>query len=223
MRTLHALTPATAETLLTGLSRLGTPADVETTDEATALTRHELVFAAVSAGISPDEAEAIIDALLALHVFRANEGWSNEQLAEAVSQSPDMGLEADESTSFQARLGQYLAVGAVAIISKAFDVLGDYEHVFGHARILTDARPVFGDDPRAGPLGMVIVQTLKLDYFLQDGQPKSFYVAMENSKLNELREKLDRAAAKAEALQGTLARSGVPYVQPEQDNTTERL
>lgn len=223
LNALVSLPPETAENLLGALHDLGAARAVDAQQPGSALTRHELVSAASEAGVSSDDAEAIIDTLLALHVFRTNQGWSNEKLATSVSESPDMDLQPTAKESFPGLLVRFLGVGAVAILSKAFDVIGDYEHVFRGARILTDSRPVFGDDPRAGQLGMIIVQTLRIDYFLQDGRSQSFYVAMDDANLHELQEKVDRAVVKAEEVQKSLAKSGVPYIVPDQSERTETI
>lgn len=221
LNALAMLPPETADKLLRVFQDLGTVRGADTQTPRPMLTRHDVISAASSAGVPLDDAEAAIDTLLALHVFRTNQGWSNEQLARAAVESPDAGLQAVDKEVFVAILLRFLAVGAIAILSKAFDVVSDYEHVFGGARILTDSRPVFGDDPRTGQLGMIIVQNLKIDYVHRDGSSGSFYVAMDDANLHELKEKVDRATVKAEVVQQSLAESGVPYIVPDQSDRPE--
>jgi hypothetical protein len=206
--------------LLRRLQGLGNQA---TGESGQTLLRSDLLGAAVEAGVPEDDAVAMIDALLALHVLRTNEGWSRQQLAQVVAESPDLTLDPSIKEGLAGRLERYLGVGAVAVISKAFDVVSNYEHVFAAARILTDPRPVFGDDPRQGLLGMVIVQTLRIDYLSSDGQAQAFYVTMDAGGVLQLKEQVERALAKAEALQDSLSQSGVPFVEPDERASTEAL
>jgi hypothetical protein len=97
---------------------------------------------------------------------------------------------------------------------KAMDVVLDHSHVFFHAKILTDIRPVFntkGDSIDAA----VIVHNLRIHYE-EDSDHKDFYVALDTSDIQELREVLDRADTKAKCLQGLVKKSGVSYLDAEE-------
>lgn len=222
LRRLLSLSDETVERVLAALRRLGSEVEESPNEAGAALTRRELVEVVAEVGLG-DDAEALIDALLALHIFRTNEGLSTDQLVTAVTASPDLALDPDSRPAFAALLARFLGVGAVAVVSKAFDVINEYEHVYSGARILTDTRPVFGDDPTTGPLGFIIVQTLRIDYVLRDGTEHSFFVAMDNSKLSELQAWMTRAAAKTEGVQHALAVSGVPYLEPDPPGTADVL
>jgi hypothetical protein len=96
------------------------------------------------------------------------------------------------------------------ITRKAMGVLLNQEHVFIHAQMLTDIRPVFnekGDSVDAA----VIVHNLRI-HFGEDSEHKDFYVALDTSDIQSLRDVLDRADAKAKCLQGLLKTSGVSYL-----------
>jgi hypothetical protein len=97
---------------------------------------------------------------------------------------------------------------------KAMGVAADQDHIFLHARILTDIRPVFnnkGDSVDAA----VIVHNLRIHYG-QDSDHRDFYVALDTNDIQSLREALDRADTKAKCLQGLLKTSGVSYLDAEE-------
>jgi hypothetical protein len=100
------------------------------------------------------------------------------------------------------------------ITMKAMGVVLDHHHVFFHAKILTDIRPVFntkGDSIDAA----VIVHNLRIHYE-EDSEHKDFYVALDTNDIQLLRELLDRAEAKAKCLQGLVKTSGVSYLDIEE-------
>jgi hypothetical protein len=100
------------------------------------------------------------------------------------------------------------------ITKKAMGVLVDQEHTFYHAKILTDVRPVFnekGDSVDAA----VIVHNLRIHYG-KESDHKDFYVALDTSDIQSLRDVLNRADAKAKCLQGLLKISGISYLDAEE-------
>lgn len=105
-----------------------------------------------------------------------------------------------------ATLGQIIAAPALVLTAKAEDVMSQHQHVLTSARAFTDVRPVFSDDVAQGPVGGVVVHTLRLEYY--DGESeKSFYLAMDNEDVQSLLDVLDRARLKGDAVQ-TGIRSG---------------
>jgi len=77
------------------------------------------------------------------------------------------------------------------------------------AKILSDIRPVFGDDLSEGPISAVITHTLKLAYH-EGGEHKEFFIVMDQQDLITLFEVIDRAHEKEQALTGLLQKSGIP-------------
>jgi hypothetical protein len=93
-------------------------------------------------------------------------------------------------------------------------VLTEEERIFYSARILTDIRPIFNE---AGNLieAAVIVHNLKI-HFGENGDETDFYVALDTSDIQALREVLDRADEKAKQLQSLLQRSQISYLDAEE-------
>jgi hypothetical protein len=57
-------------------------------------------------------------------------------------------------------------------------LLADQERLLGGVRILTDGRPVYGQEVQGDPVAVLINHTLKLSYY-QDGKPLEFFVALD--------------------------------------------
>lgn len=100
------------------------------------------------------------------------------------------------------------------ITMKAAGVLTDQDHSFLSARILTDIRPVFNDKGDSADAA-VIVHNLIIHYGI-DSDHKDFYVALDTSDIQSIREVLDRADEKAKSLQRLLKSSGVTYLDVEE-------
>ena len=99
---------------------------------------------------------------------------------------------------------------ALSITTKAMDVLTDEERIFYSAKILTDVRPIFNEEGNSIDAA-IIVHNLKI-HFGQDQDHKDFYVALDTSDIEVLRDVLDRADEKAKCLQSLLERAKVSYL-----------
>jgi hypothetical protein len=105
----------------------------------------------------------------------------------------------------------------LSITMKAMGVVLNQERVFLQSQILTDIRPVFDQtgDAVDSVDAAVIVHNLRIHY-LVDSDHKDFYVALDTSDIQSIREMLDRAEAKAECLKRLLKNSGVSYLEAEE-------
>ena len=97
---------------------------------------------------------------------------------------------------------------------KAAGVALDQDHLFYHARILTDVRPVF-DEKGDTVSAAVIIHNLRIHYG-ENSDHKDFYVALDTGDIQLLREALDRADKKAKRLQELLNASGIVYLDDEE-------
>ena len=116
----------------------------------------------------------------------------------------------------KSRLSEALQYKQVIITAKAFAVMTEQGHIYcnQHARILTDIRPVFADDVDAAPSAAVIVHTLKVAYH-EGEEIKDIYIALDSKDLHELRNLIDRADKKAEALRNVITNAKMQYLDPE--------
>ena len=160
-------------------------------------------------------AETFISMLFSLIAFHTAHSWSFDKVAQTLTESRQLNIDEERKPVFHSRLLAILGVKPLIALAKAVDVAGEQSHIFHTTRIVTDIRPVFGDDPSAGPLGAVMVHTLVLEHYDVDGGIKSFYIGLSDPDLKLLREAVDRAASKSESLRILLDRAGLQEVNPE--------
>jgi hypothetical protein len=104
----------------------------------------------------------------------------------------------------------FMLKASLGLTSKAVGLLTDSAHLFYTARVLTDVRPIFNEEGDAVE-ATVILHNLVLHYG-ENGDHKDFVVTLDTNDIEALREVLDRADRKAEALKPLLKRSEVSYL-----------
>ena len=104
----------------------------------------------------------------------------------------------------------FVLKASLGLTSKAVGLLTDAQHLFYTARILTDVRPIFNEEGDAVE-ATVILHNLVLHYG-ENGDHKDFVVTLDTNDIEVLRDVLDRADRKAEALKPLLKRSEVAYL-----------
>jgi hypothetical protein len=167
-------------------------------------------------GIPERDLTEILETLVELHVVRAQADVSVRRFvadltkAMAASGNKALRVSAVDAPSVRTRLTQFFQIEPLSTISKAVGLQTDHAQNFCDARILTDIRAVFGSDPGARPVGAVIVHTLKLEYHDDTGAHREFFVALDSEDLNTLGTALQRAVAKAKALDQLLSESRIP-------------
>lgn len=182
-------------------------------------------LAARTAEAMPDDVDVdhgqVVQALLALRNQLKFHGWTHERLAREVSRAD--GVEPDDTDlrrSFQERIETLLDVESLATTANAADVQTQYERPFHSARVLTDIRPVFSEDPTEPPTGAVLTNVLKIEYFGKTGL-ESVWLALDHADVKFLRDALERALDKTATLKSFLGATGLSYfeLEKEADNT----
>lgn len=165
-------------------------------------------------GQTADEAQAIVLALLSLYAQLKFHGWTSEDLAVGVAHSSDLPESDDVPEKLAQRLQALLDLESVVTTGRALDLLTEHEHMFHSARILTDIRPVFSDDPKEPPSGALVIESLKVDYF-DEGTTRSMYLALSTTELRNLRDTVDRALQKSDTVHDLLEQMGLPHFEAE--------
>jgi hypothetical protein len=167
--------------------------------------------------LSADDAESVFDVITSLYRVRGevpNEKFI-EDVCESLSEHNDLPRSAEPA--FRERLARVLDIEALSIAGKAVALHTEYDNVFCSARILTDARPVYGNNPSDPPEAMIINHTLKLDYHTgASGHIAEFYIALGSHDLQELHDVLLRAEEKAKSLGIVIAKANVRIIDPQQ-------
>jgi len=169
-------------------------------------------------GVSPEDTSQLKIAIESMYAVRA---YSEVHLDEFVNDVCDAlraidELPSSEEPTFRERLARILSLDPLNVAAKAVLLQNEHEHDFCSARILTDARPVFGEDVTATPSGVIITHTLKLSYHQgAGGRLHEIYLSMGSRDLSELRDVLDRAAQKAGTLRAVLENSKLRIIDPQ--------
>lgn len=149
--------------------------------------------------LADEAAERFVEALISVGAGRAVHGDPLEAFVDGISRALDFDLETYERERLAQRLTALLSAPPVAATAKATDLVTEQSSIFHTARIMTDIRPVFGDDPTAPPTGGVVFHTLKIDMFRLSGA-EDVYVTLTNEDLAALKRTVDRALAKNASL-----------------------
>lgn len=160
----------------------------------------------------------IIEALLPLYMLKGSANKSTSEFVGNVINSLTHGSEDEESLSdeqvklLESRLASLLGLRAIDLSAKALSVLFEQQRVFQAARVLTDIRPVFNYDALELPTSAVLIHNLKIEY-LEDGEAKEFFVAMDRKDLRKLQDVLERANHKEVSIKTALIKSNLDLIE----------
>ncbi len=161
-------------------------------------------------GVDHDMAEALVRATMALCTQQKYHGWTAAGLGQLVADSRDMDFAADLRPVVAARIARLIQMPAISSTARAADIQTEHAKVFHDARVFSDVRPIFGDDPSVAPDGAVINEVLKIEFF-EAGELGEVYVALDRHDLLRLARLIERALTKTDTLRGVLEASGLTY------------
>jgi hypothetical protein len=180
----------------------------------------ELATSAPSiANVSADDSASIFEAVTSLHRVKAySEVPTDEFISDVCESLREHGdLSRPDEPKMRVRLSLVLGIEALSVAGKAVALHTEYDNLFCSARILTDARPVYGTDPSAPPAAMIITHTLKIDYHTgSGGHINEFYLALGSHDLGHLEDILTRARQKANSLATVIANAKVRLIDPQE-------
>lgn len=194
---LYELTAGDASAIVDLLS--GLPAFLSTPELASKL-------AEIWPELREDESRRLALALLSISTQSLH--WSAEDVGAMISESEHLNIPDEGRESFGVALSQMIATPVLQTSAKAVSILNRQERLFYDARIMSDIRPVFGDDPTERPAGAVLVHTLSIEHHI-NGEVETFNVAMDRKDLADLKETIDRALAKAATLSDVVESAGL--------------
>jgi hypothetical protein len=196
------------------------------TDETASALRSALASAAVEKesaelsaediepieGLAPAILDQILEVITGLHHARAYADVPLEEFVNDVSGSIRSTTERDFPTTgpaldrFKDRLKAFLAIDAIARAAKSNIVRYEQERTVHGVRILTDARPIFGNNVEEPPEAIAIIHTLKIAYH-RSGRLEEEFFAFDEHDLKELKNAVERAELKANSLRAVLTKS----------------
>jgi hypothetical protein len=112
---------------------------------------------------------------------------------------------------FSHRVARLLESESLAIRAKALQLLFESRrHIVG-SRVLTDARPIFGEDATQAPLAAIITHTLRLQFHESEGSRELFF-SFDTQDIASLIEALNRALEKDDSIRRYFANKGLPII-----------
>jgi hypothetical protein len=150
------------------------------------------------------------DALLSAAIYRSSQNMTASAAAVELVGAMDL------STAPEGFASVLESVNLV-LLAKVVDLRTTYEKRLIHARVLTDARPLFDDSPEARPMGSTIVHTLQLTSAGTPHMDETF-IALGLDDLRELQEQIQRAIAKHDQLRTALEDGPLKIVGEEGDD-----
>lgn len=166
-----------------------------------------------------DAASVLLDSLLGAHSVHEGRQEGAADVAAAIADDPSLKLAETEKPTVTARLAQLLELEQLAALSQAARLLAEDEQTFCRARTLSDLRPVFqrrSDPPEA--IGVLIRHTLQLRYHTDGLETEPFFLTVDKSGLRSLRDVVDRALAKDQALRNMAESSGLRIIDVEESH-----
>lgn len=146
--------------------------------------------------------------LFNLSALHFTQGWDLAEIVAVVADSPDLEVDAADRPKVRDRLSVLLAEPVVAALAKASSIAYEHQNSFDSARVVSDIRPIFGDDPTVEPSGAMITHTLHIDYVGSEGH-SSLYVTLSGTELEELASSVRRAQEKDETLRRLVVKAGM--------------
>lgn len=185
--------------------------------ESTTITAEPSAMAENIAEMVPsiprEDLAAVVQTLYSLYHVREFSGVRPARfvrdLVDTILQNPAIGAEKAEASFVGKRFQRLLNAKTLNVLSKAVRIQREIGPIFYDAKIISDIRPVFGDDLAGGPISAVITHTLKLAYYEGEEQ-REFLIVLDQQDLMYLNEVIERAQQKEEALDGVLEKLGLP-------------
>lgn len=169
--------------------------------------------------LSAKDSELLFDAIKTLYRVHAHHDEISldefvSDICEALRELSELSI--DQEPRFRDRLEKVLKIDALRIAAKAISIGHEYEHLFCRARIITDARPVYGDNVSESPAAMVVTHHLKITYHGAPSELKEIFIGLGSEDIRELRTVLDRAEEKAKSLQAAFGAAKLKFIDPQQ-------
>ena len=161
-------------------------------------------------GVERDTAARVLSMLKTMYRARVRTASSPSAFASGICESvkgssdPALQFSAAALEGVRGFLEEGLSQDAsLGIAVRGESLLLDQDKTFTEARVLTDFRPLFGEDIEIPPDAGVIVHKLRINYY-HAGQEESFWVALDSSDLEKLQSIVDRALQKEASLRQAL-------------------
>lgn len=154
--------------------------------------------------LQDDTIDLLLDALVSLRLTATAHSFTLDEVSSAVSQAAELKLEERLQPMLDTRLRECLGTSGVDQRAKMIDIVSSHERLLRSARLVTDLRPIFQENPTEDPRSAIIAHTLRLS-FLESGELRTIHLSLSRDLVLQLRDAGDRALSKHETLVGMFA------------------
>jgi len=167
--------------------------------------------------LSDSDLRNILTTLLSLYSLRAFSETEVDDFVNDIvramkrSKRPELAL-GEAYGKFRDRLKRLLSFSSLLTASKAVFLQHEHEHTLCTARIFTDTRPVYADNPTLPPLAAVITHMLKLAYHEGD-KLEEIYIALDKADLSKLKLLIGRAESKAAGIRKVYESANIQVIE----------
>ena len=176
-----------------------------------------------SVAADPKVLEDSIRLVLTWYRLRYQQGLTAQEMAEGLDRAAreagnEVPIPAIGWDAFRDYIARLLGFDAtVGVTAKALLVMTTGSRHFHDARILTDARPIFGAMPDVDPTAFVVIHQLTID--VHEGSDRNeWLVGVTSDDLNSLKVQIERALAKEATLRTVLERTAIPTLAWEKES-----
>lgn len=152
-------------------------------------------------GYAPAFRSELAAAVMGLHYLYSAASWDREDfLKELLSVLYQREVDSTfDIERFLENVNILLNIQSLRTSVKSYTLSAEVEQAFLSARIVTDIRPVFGEELLQPLLGCVVLHSIKT-IIKSNNEQRSLFISADTSDLISLREEIDRAIRKAEVL-----------------------
>ena len=158
------------------------------------------------ADYTKEDLETFVDTLLSLYRLRSHADIKIDDfiddLAGAIREGDNKDLQAispERLSALVGRLKSLLTVRSILMRTKVRELRTDFANIFYDAKMISDIRPVWNGDVTQAPEGVVVTNTLKLEYHHVGGHGE-IYICLDADDLDILASVLRRAQDKMRTL-----------------------
>lgn len=172
-------------------------------------------------GISANQIESILRVLMSLNTYKRDTGKSAKEILDEVKNylsQNDFSEDWEEEYSKKWEVKSPMLINllsnsrAIEVMSKARDVLYDFQAILLDAKVFTDIRQIF-DNEALKIEGSLVIHTLSLEY-IENREPKQVHVMLSAKDIENLITKLQRASKKASTSIENLNSTNTPDLTP---------
>jgi hypothetical protein len=158
-----------------------------------------------------DTASMMVSAAMTLMPAASSLSITIAEAADGVSRADNLALDESERSTLAERLAMLVETPSISHLGHALDLRAEETSLFLSGRILTDLRPLFGDDATTVPQTGIITQTLSIRY-VEDGVAHTLHLSVDAEDLKRMADMVTRAITKAETLARVCDGSGISLI-----------